>query len=194
MNRCSGREAGAEGGVLRVRDQACSKVVFVGPVGAGKTTAVRHLSDISVVSTDVAASDFTVHQKRETTVAMDYGKVTLGNGRIINLYGTPGQERFSFMWEILTGGKNTALVLLVNNTRPQPLRDMEFYLDNFKPFAEAGRLMVAVTHTDMVKLPSLLEYSDVLRGRGYDLPLFNVDVRQRQAVAVLLDILEDWSE
>lgn len=174
--------------------KGCSKVVFVGPVGVGKSTAVQHLSDIAVVSTDVAASDVTQTFKAMTTVAMDYGKVTLANGRIVHLYGTPGQERFSFMWEILTQGSNTAVVLLLNNSRPQPLRDMEFYISSFKRFADAGRMLVAVTHTDMVASPTLLEYSSELKTMGLDLPLFNVDARQRNAVAVLLDILQQWSE
>lgn len=174
--------------------RGCSKVVFVGPVGVGKSTAVQHLSDIEVVSTDVNASDMTLNSKQMTTVAMDYGKVTLNNGRIVHLYGTPGQERFSFMWDILTRGSNTALVLLLNNSRPQPLRDMEFYISHFRHFAEDGRMLVAVTHTDLAVTPTLLDYSTELRGMGLDLPLFNVDARQRNAVAVLLDILYLWSE
>jgi hypothetical protein len=173
----------------------CSKVVFIGPVGVGKTTAVQHLSDIPVVATDVVASDAVVlRSKQTTTVALDYGKVTLNNGRIVHLYGTPGQERFNFMWDILTQGKGTALVLLINNSRPQPLRDMEFFISNFRKFAEAGRMLVAVTHTDLVATPTLMDYSGELRRLKVDLPLFKVDARRRDAVAVLLDVLHQWNE
>lgn len=172
---------------------AVSKVVFAGPVGVGKSTAVRHLSDIDVVSTDVDSSDVALKNKQTTTVAMDYGKVTLRNGRVVHLYGTPGQERFSFMWDILTTGSSTAVVLLLNNSNPQPLRDMEFYINHFRRFADAGRMLVAVTHTDVSPEPSLLAYGAALKALNADLPLFNVDPRRPEAVAVLLDILHHWN-
>lgn len=172
----------------------CSKIVFVGPVGVGKSTAVQHLSDIPVVSTDVLSSDVALRAKQTTTVAMDYGKVTLRSGRIIHLYGTPGQERFSFMWDILTTGSTTAIVLLIDNTRPQPLRDMEFFINSFRRFADSGRMAVAVTHTDVSVSPTLLEYSSELKLLGVDVPLFNVDPRRREAVASLLDMLHCWCE
>ncbi len=70
------------------------KIIFTGPVGAGKTTAISSLSDIPVLGTDEMASDMTVHRKQTTTVAMDYGLMKLDAGERIHLYGTPGQERF----------------------------------------------------------------------------------------------------
>ena len=80
---------------------AVYKLVFAGPVGAGKTTAVQSLSDIEVVSTESVATDETRRLKRTTTVAMDYGVMRLDNGDQVHLYGTPGQKRFDFMWDIL---------------------------------------------------------------------------------------------
>lgn len=80
------------------------KIIFTGPVGAGKTTAITSISDVPTLRTDEIASDMTKNRKSETTVAMDYGILNLGNGERVHLYGTPGQERFNFMWDILTEG------------------------------------------------------------------------------------------
>src|SRR5512135_399979 len=106
------------------------KIIFTGPVGAGKTTAVNSLSDIATVRTDKAATDAVLERKPETTVAMDYGLVNLADGVAVHLYGTPGQERFDFMWEILTEG-GIGLVLLLDNTRPDPMQDLRFFVGAF---------------------------------------------------------------
>ena len=73
------------------------KIVFSGPVGAGKTTAITSLSDIPPVTTDESASDMTQKRKANTTVAMDYGLMKLDGGERLHLYGTPGQERFELL-------------------------------------------------------------------------------------------------
>ena len=72
------------------------KIIFTGPVGAGKTTAIAALSDIAPVSTAAKATDMTRDRKEKTTVAMDYGAMRLEDGGTVHLYGTPGQERFDF--------------------------------------------------------------------------------------------------
>lgn len=101
------------------------KIIFTGPVGAGKTTAITSISDIPPISTEESASNMTRGIKLNTTVAFDYGKVNLEGGDCIHLYGTPGQQRFDFMWEILTTG-GLGLLLLLDNTRPDPFRDLRF--------------------------------------------------------------------
>ncbi|MDO9238739.1 MAG: ATP/GTP-binding protein, partial [Methylicorpusculum sp.] len=109
------------------------KILFTGPVGAGKTTAINSISDVPPIKTDAAASDMTKARKPSTTVAMDYGLIHLAGGEKIHLYGTPGQERFDFMWDILvTGG--IGLILLLDNTRSDPFQDMKFFLDAFGKF------------------------------------------------------------
>ena len=71
------------------------KIVFSGPMGAGKTQAISSLSDIPVVSTEVMNTDLDTNAKLLTTVGMDYGELTVDGGASIGLYGTPGQERLS---------------------------------------------------------------------------------------------------
>ena len=96
-----------------------NKIVFTGPVGVGKTSAIAALSDVPIISTDARASDMTINRKGHTTVAMDYGILNLEGGGKVHLYGTPGQERFDFMWEILTtGGLGLILMLWAALRRP----------------------------------------------------------------------------
>ena len=76
------------------------KILISGTTGAGKTTAIRAVSEIAPVSTDVRNTDAAV-DKALTTAGMDYGELTLDNGEKLYLYGTPVQERFDFMWNIL---------------------------------------------------------------------------------------------
>lgn len=107
-----------------------NKIIFTGPVGVGKTTAIAAISDEAPVQTDASASDMTLDRKRNTTVAMDYGVISLDEDTKVHLYGTPGQERFNFMWEILSQG-SMGLVLLLDNARTNPLKDLEFFLHSF---------------------------------------------------------------
>ncbi len=90
------------------------KVVVTGPVGSGKTSFIRNISEIPTVDTDVRSTiDI---GKETTTVAMDYGLIHLGDDEI-HLFGTPGQDRFSFMWDILSEGA-IGFILLVDSTNP----------------------------------------------------------------------------
>ena len=76
-------------------------ILFAGPMGAGKTTAIRTLSDIPVVSTEAANTDRAQSDKETTTVALDYGEISVSDEEKVRLYGIPGQRRFEFMWKIL---------------------------------------------------------------------------------------------
>lgn len=89
------------------------KVVVTGPFNAGKTEFVRTASDIEIVTTERQISDAAAEVKAETTVALDYGHVKVGDA-LVHLYGTPGQARFEFMWEILSRDTD-AFVLLVDS-------------------------------------------------------------------------------
>jgi len=101
-----------------------TKVVITGPFNAGKTEFIRTVSDIPIVSTERSISDHLKSVKDETTVAMDYGHVKV-NGDVFHLYGTPGQPRFDFMWDILSK-EMQAFVLMVDScdrgTFPQARR------------------------------------------------------------------------
>jgi signal recognition particle receptor subunit beta len=164
------------------------KIVIAGPVGAGKTTAVRALSDIEPIKTDALASDMTAQRKRTTTVAMDYGRLDLGGGEHVHIYGTPGQERFDFMWEILCEGC-IGLVLLVNNSRPAPLNDLSFFLKSFVKIIQQTRFVVGVTHMDEAPSPDLSKYHEILNKLDFKVPVFEVDARSEADMRTLLKAL-----
>jgi signal recognition particle receptor subunit beta len=164
------------------------KIIITGPVGSGKTTAITAISDIEPVRTDEMASDMTTGRKPVTTVAMDYGVHWLNDKEKIHIYGTPGQERFEFMWDILIQGGG-GLILLLDNTRPTPFKDMQFYINSFRQFIDETRLVVGITQMDVKATPSLDEYVTNLRALDILAPVFVVDSRKREDVSMLIKAL-----
>ncbi|MEF2280415.1 ATP/GTP-binding protein [Deinococcus sp. YIM 134068] len=127
--------------------QAPLKLVVSGPVGAGKTTLVQTLSQTPVVATEAEASENI--GKRHTTVAFDFGTLRLG-GQELHLYGTPGQDRFSFMWEVLCEGA-LGLLLLVAGDRPQDFGHARNILD-FITTRVPVPFLVGVTRQDQPRV------------------------------------------
>lgn len=164
------------------------KIIFTGPVGAGKTTAIQSMSDIPIISTNESASDMTKQRKSNTTVAMDYGQIKIGDKERIHLYGTPGQERFSFMWEILTKGA-LGLVLLLDNSRENPQQDLKFYTQAFSDFINKGELVVGITRIDDINKPNINHYRQWIDDLQIRAPVFSVDARERQDVSSLIQAL-----
>ncbi len=164
------------------------KIIFTGPVGAGKTTAINSISDVAPIKTDAAASDMTKNRKASTTVAMDYGVMNLAGGEKIHLYGTPGQERFDFMWDILTVG-GIGLILLLDNTRADPFQDMKFFLDSFSQFINNTSVAIGVTQTDLSNKPTIDDYHVQLQQIGLKPPVFAVDAREKNDVSLLVQAL-----
>src|SRR5690606_33434332 len=119
--------------------------------------------------------------KEETTVALDYGEVTLDTGEKLHLYGTPGQVRFEFMWKVLAQGA-LGVVVLMDNSRRDPLGDLKQYLEAFRALIPAGRVVVAIGRMDTHPQPSLDDYIDHLSAMGYFLPAMPADVRRREDV------------
>lgn len=164
------------------------KIIFTGPVGAGKTTAINAISDVPPVKTDAAASDMTKSRKASTTVAMDYGVMNLAGGEKIHLYGTPGQERFDFMWDILTTG-GIGLILLLDNTRADPFQDMRFFLDAFAGFIKDTGVAIGVTQMDLSNKPGIEDYHAQLKPLGLTPPVFAIDAREKNDVSILVQAL-----
>jgi small GTP-binding protein len=111
------------------------KIVVTGPFAAGKTTLIRTISEITVLSTEKDITDETKSRKSETTVAMDFGRITIDHDLILYLFGTPGQDRFDFMWEILGEGMLGYVVLLDAN-RPESLEEAVGILAAFRKMAK----------------------------------------------------------
>src|SRR5438093_12599857 len=98
------------------------KIVITGPFAAGKTTLIRTISEITVLSTEKDITDDTRSRKSETTVAMDFGRITIDRDLVLYLLGTPGQERFDFIWEMVGEGM-LGYILLVDSYRPDSLEE-----------------------------------------------------------------------
>ncbi len=161
-----------------------AKILFIGPMGAGKTTAIAAVSDVAPVATDVLNTDTAQCAKPTTTVAMDYGEIQLDDD-MVALYGIPGQARFDFMWSILAEGALGA-VLLLDHQREQALQDLQDYLEAFPELGARGALVVAVGRASGA---ALTPYRELLAQRGQALPLFAADVRRREDVLLLLETL-----
>lgn len=165
------------------------KIIFTGPTGAGKSTAIAALSDVPPVKTEAKSKETTGYVgKTGITVALDYGILKLSDRDKVHLFGTPGQERFDFMWDILTEG-GLGLVLLINNTRPDPLQDMAFFLSAFRDFISNTKLAVGITRMDLQATPTLEDFHQKLREYHLNPPLFEIDARAKNDVALLLQAL-----
>ncbi len=164
------------------------KLVFSGPVGAGKTTAIQTLSDIEVVCTEANASDNVKSLKPTTTVAMDYGLMKLPNGDRVRLYGTPGQKRFDFMWEILTENA-LGLVLMLDASAPDPVADLTTYVGEFRDFIDKTSLVVGMTRTEGVGPQVRQHMAHRLVSLGLPPCVLEADARNRANMAMLVKVL-----
>ena len=117
------------------------KVLVTGPFNAGKTEFIRTVSDIPIVCTDRSTTDALSHVKAQTTVAMDYGQVRLEQA-IFHLFGTPGQLRFDFMWDILSR-EMQALVVLVDSSDRDSFVQAKRMIRSLRRKSKAPCLVVA---------------------------------------------------
>jgi len=113
------------------------KVVVTGPYDAGKTTFIRTISEITVLSTERPVSG---DSSATTTVAMDFGRITVAADLALYLFGTPGQERFEFMWDILAEGM-LGFVLMVDATRADGLDEARRIQDTFAELADVPHVV-----------------------------------------------------
>lgn len=138
------------------------RIVVTGSVGAGKTSLIRTISEIDVVDTDESATDEIAEMKAKTTVAMDFGRVAIAPNQSLHLYGTPGQARFDFMWDILIG-KAQAYILLVAAHRPDHFRNGRKILKFMNQRVQIPYL-IGLTHTDCA---DAWELEDVALALGF---------------------------
>ena len=118
------------------------KIVVTGPFSAGKTAFIQTVSEIDVVSTERKISSEAEKIKDTTTVAMDFGRITVDEDLVLYLFGTPGQRRFDFMWEILSEGM-LGFIVLVDSTRPETFREARSILETFRAYAPTPYVVAA---------------------------------------------------
>ncbi len=118
------------------------KIVVTGPFSSGKTSFIQAISEIDVVSTEKRISKDAERIKSQTTVAMDFGRITIDEELVLYLFGTPGQRRFDFMWEILSEGM-LGFVVLVDSTRPETFREARRILETFRSYSPVPYIVAA---------------------------------------------------
>ena len=118
------------------------KIVVTGPFSSGKTELIQTISEIEVVATDRTITRESERIKSKTTVAMDFGRITIDEELILYLFGTPGQRRFDFMWEILSEGM-LGFVVMVDSTRPETFREARRILDTFRSYSPVPYIVAA---------------------------------------------------
>jgi small GTP-binding protein len=118
------------------------KMVVTGPFNAGKTEFIRSVSEIDVVSTERRISSVSEKVKETTTVAMDFGRITVDDDLVLYLFGTPGQRRFDFMWEILSEGM-LGFIVMVDSSRPETFREARSILETFRAYAPTPYVVAA---------------------------------------------------
>lgn len=163
------------------------KILFTGSIGAGKTTAIAAVARQAMIGTEALNTDASI-AKASTTVGFDYGEVVLPDGAVLRLYGTPGQARFAVMWQVLARGA-LGLVILVDNSRPDPLADLIVYLESFSQLVQSGATVIGIVRSDSHPEPSREAYYELLRSRQLTLPVLEVDVRNAEHVLMMLDVL-----
>jgi len=163
------------------------KIVVTGPFSAGKTTLIRTISEITVLSTEKDITDHTKSRKAETTVAMDFGRITIDRDLVLYLFGTPGQDRFDFMWEILGEGM-LGYILLVDSSRQDSLDEAVGILAAFRkmarvPFVVALNRSTGIAPDDEQQVRDVLQLDD-------EVNVVPCDATDRESVkAVLLALL-----
>jgi hypothetical protein len=165
------------------------RLVVTGCVGAGKTTFIRSISEIEVVDTDRKATDEVADMKQGTTVSMDFGKLTFSPEMALHIYGTPGQARFNFMWDILIS-KAHAYVLLVAAHRPSEFHQARRIL-NFMNQRMTIPMIIGVTHNDC---EGAWTPENVALALGYlpDMarpPIVQIDANEQESVAAAIMVL-----
>lgn len=159
------------------------KIMISGGFGAGKTTLVRVISEIDPLSTEAVMTEVSVGvddlnglaEKCTTTVALDFGRITLDDSLVLYLFGTPGQDRFAFLWDDLVDGALGAVVLVDVRRVEDSFPSVDYFEEHGIPF------IVAVNQFEGAHQFDLDEVREAL-GVGARMPVVNCDARSRQSV------------
>ena len=168
------------------------KIVVAGGFGVGKTTFVGAVSEIEPLRTEALMTEAStpvddlsmLPSKTTTTVAMDFGRITLADDLVLYLFGTPGQNRFWFMWDDITRGAIGAVILIDTRRLADSFGAIDYMEQRGVPF------ICALNAFDGIQHHTINDVRDALQ-LGQDTPFIITDARNRQAVKqVLVNLVE----
>ncbi|WP_248959568.1 GTP-binding protein [Sphaerisporangium perillae] len=182
----------SEGEAARVKLPTAIKILIAGGFGAGKTTMVGSVSETRPLRTEELLTDrgsgvddlSGVEEKKTTTVAMDFGRISIGDAHVLYLFGTPGQERFWFVWDELALGAMGAVVIADTRRLADCFPSVDYFERRGTPFIVAVNCFEGARRYDVEEIRMALDL-------GPATPVVLCDAREKESSKnVLVTLVE----